>query len=181
MYPTHRHTAEFWEYLGRTIATFGFLEEILGKAIFALTGTRRYNSAEEVNAAYEAWLPKLKKALTDQLWNLACSFGKAVHDNPDSTLNNVDELVESIKGATKIRNILCHGSWGVPDEDGKSLPLFVNRELEILETTIDVDYLRQLQADVAGLACSVINTVTHMGWQFPGSAGPGKEIWPNGH
>lgn len=25
---------------------------------------------------------------------------------------------------------------------------------------------------------TVINVVTHMGWQFPGSSGPGKPIWP---
>lgn len=42
-FPTHRHEAAFWESLGRAVATFGFLEEILGKAIFAFTATRVYN------------------------------------------------------------------------------------------------------------------------------------------
>jgi hypothetical protein len=64
MFPTHRHEPQFWEHLGRTIATYGFLEEVLGKAIFAFTATRRY-SPEEVNAAYQAWLPQLERALTD--------------------------------------------------------------------------------------------------------------------
>jgi hypothetical protein len=27
-YPTHRHEPEFWEALGRCVATFGFLEDI---------------------------------------------------------------------------------------------------------------------------------------------------------
>ena len=39
-FPTHRHSAEFWECLGRAVATFGFLEEVLGKAIFSFTATR---------------------------------------------------------------------------------------------------------------------------------------------
>ena len=39
LFPTHRHSPMFWEALGRTIATFGFLEEVLGKAIFAFTAT----------------------------------------------------------------------------------------------------------------------------------------------
>jgi hypothetical protein len=39
-FPTHRHSAAFWENLGRTVATFGFLEEVLGKAIFAFTATK---------------------------------------------------------------------------------------------------------------------------------------------
>lgn len=179
LFPTHRHSAQFWEHLGRTVATFGFLEEVLGKAIFAFTATRRYNNEEEAEAAYREWLPKLERALTDQLWNLAESYEKAVRENSDLTTENVDELVKDIKDATKIRNVLCHGSWHVPDKDSKSLPLFINKHNEIFETRIDIAFLQQVQLHVAELACEVVNTVTHMGWQFPGSARPGKTIWPH--
>lgn len=176
MFPTHRHEPEFWEHLGRAIASFGCLEEVLGKAIFASTATRRY-SADEIEATYEAWLTKLKKALTDPLVNLAEAYGKAMRDNPDTTTENVADLVEDIKGAAVIRNVLCHGSWRTPDANGASVPLFVDRKKGKFETPIDVAYLRQVQAHVADLVCSVVDTVTHMGWQFPGSAGPGKRIW----
>lgn len=176
MFPTHRHEPEFWEHLGRAIASFGFLEEVLGKAIFAFTATRRY-SAEDVDAAYEAWLPKLERALTDQLVNLAESYGKATRDNSETTTENVSELVEDMKAAAVYRNVLCHGSWRPPDANGASIPLFVNRKKEVFETSIDVAFLRQIQAHVAELSCSVVDTVTHMGWQFPGGAGPGKRIW----
>jgi hypothetical protein len=50
MFPTHRHCSVFWEKLGRAIATFGFLEEVLGKAIFAFTATTRHNE-NEIDAA----------------------------------------------------------------------------------------------------------------------------------
>jgi hypothetical protein len=178
LFPTHRHSSLFWEQLGRTIATFGFLEEILGRAIFAFTGTTKYDS-HEIQDAYEAWLPKLERALIDPLCNLADSYGKAVRKNQDSTIENVGELVESIKQAAMIRNVLCHGSWRVPDSDGKSLPLFVNRNMEIFETKVDIPFLRQVQDHARDLACDVIDTVTQMGWQFPGGAGPGETIWPN--
>ena len=46
-YLTHRHGAEFWEALGRAVATFGFLEWVLGRAIFALIGTRKI-SADQI-------------------------------------------------------------------------------------------------------------------------------------
>lgn len=176
MFPTHRHSPEFWEHLGRAIASFGFLEEVLGKAIFAFTATRHY-SDEEIDAAYEAWLPKLERALTDQLYNLAEAYGKAARDNPDTTTENINDLVEDIKEAAVIRNVLCHGSWRSPDAGGSSVPLFVNRQKEIFETPINVAYLQQIQRGVADLTCSVVDTVTHMGWQFPGGAGPGKPIW----
>jgi hypothetical protein len=174
-FPTHRHSPQFWEQLGRTIATYGFLEKVLGKAIFAFTATRNY-SPDEIDAAYQAWLPQLERALTDQLSNLAESYGKAVRDNPATTTENVDELVEDIKKATVIRNVLCHGSWPTPNANGASVPLFVNRQKQVFDTSIDIEYLEQVQAHVAELACSVIDTVTHMGWQFPGGAGPGKPI-----
>lgn len=175
MFPTDRHEPEFWEHLGRTIASFGFLEEILGKAIFAFTATRRYDP-DQIDAAYQVWLPKLERALTDQLVNLAESYDKATRENPDTTTENISELVELIKKAAVIRNVLCHGSWRTPNSCGGSIPLFVNRKKEIFETPIDIAYLRQVQSHVAELSCTVIDTVTHMGWQFPGGAGGGKRI-----
>lgn len=177
-FPTHRHSSQFWEYLGRAVATFGFLEEILGKAIYAFTATRRYDSEEEAYAAYVQWLPKLELALTDTLWNLAESYGKAVRDNTDSALLNVNELVNDIKEATIIRNVLCHGSWRSPDVTGKSLPLLVSKKKDVFETPIDIEFLSKVQRHVAELSYAVVDSVTHMGWQFPGGAGPGKEIWP---
>lgn len=175
-FPTHRHTPEFWEKLERTIATFGFLEEILGKAIFAFTATRPY-SPDELEQAYEQWIPKLEKALTDQLWNLAESFGKAVQDHPESTIENIDELVNDIKEATVYRNALCHGSWQSPDDEGKSLPLFIRKNNEKFETPIDINLLNEIQSHALELSCLVIESVTQMGWKFPGSSGPGKTIW----
>ena len=51
-YPTHKHDPIFWEALGRTIATFGFLEEVLGKAIYAFSKTRR-DMQNETEAEYK--------------------------------------------------------------------------------------------------------------------------------
>ena len=174
-FPTHRHDPQFWEMLGRTIATFGFLEEMLGKAIFAYSATTQY-PADKVEAAYAEWLPLLEKALTDQLWNLAETFGKVAQANSANSTQNIDELVAAIQNATAIRNVLCHGSWRLPDDNGASVPFFVNRKKEIFDSKVDLAYLHQVQAHVADLAISIVDTVTHMGWQFPGGAGPGKSI-----
>ncbi len=99
-----------------------------------------------------------------------------MRDHPDATIENLEELVADIKNATVIRNVLCHGLWRSPDKDGASIPLFVSKKKEVFETPINTAYLEQVQKHVAELACAVINTVTHMGWQFPGGAGPGKPI-----
>ncbi len=66
LFPTHRHAPRFWEQLGRAVATYGHLEEVLGKAIFALTATRRYDESE-IEDAFKKWLPTLERALSDPL------------------------------------------------------------------------------------------------------------------
>jgi hypothetical protein len=178
LFPTHRHNPVFWENLGRLIATFGFLEEVLGKAIFSFTATTRYQESE-IAAAFESWLPTLERALTDALGNLIDTYGKAVRNNSAATIENLDDLLDHLRKASEIRNVLCHGSWRAPDDNGRSLPLFVNRQKMVFDTPIDIPFLKQMQQHVAELACHVINTVTSMGWQFPGSNGPGKKIFEN--
>lgn len=44
-------------------------------------------------------------------------------------------------------------------------------------TRIDLAWLQEVQAHVVDLICNVINSVTVMGWEFPGGAGPGEPIW----
>lgn len=176
-FPTHLHPAEFWEALGRVVATFGFLEETLGKAIFSFTATRQYPEME-IQAAYERWLPTLQRALSDPLGGLIDSYGKAVRENPKATISNLDDLTDHLRKASTIRNVLCHGSWNRrPDNQGRSLPFFVNRNSEVFETPVDLAYLNQVQRHATELACAVISTVTQMGYQFPGSTGPGEPIW----
>jgi hypothetical protein len=176
LFPTHRHNPEFWEYLGRTVATFGFLEEVLGKAIFSFPATTRYQESE-IDAAYKSWLPTLERALTDPLRNLIDAYGKAVRNNSAASNENLDDLLGKLKEASTIRNVLCHASWRLPDDYGRSLPFFVNRQKMVFDTPIDIPFLKQTQQAVAELACAVVSTVTPMGWQFPGSNGPGKIIY----
>lgn len=175
-WPTNHHLPEFWEQLGRTVATYGFLEEVLGKAIFAYTATRQY-PPEEIEAACAKWLPTLEHALADTLKPLVDTYGRAVRENIKNTTENVDGLIERIKKAADIRNVICHGSWPAPDAEGRSVPLFANKSNEVFITPIDIAFLHQLQCEVAELACDVIDTVVQMGFQFPGSKGPGNPVW----
>jgi hypothetical protein len=176
MFPTHLHSAEFWEHLGRSVATFGHLEEVLGKAIFALTATVRYDETE-MQGAFERWLPTLERALIDPLGGLIESFGKACRSHPDVRFSNLDDLLIELRRASAMRNVLCHGSWRRPDAEGRSLPLFVNRQKEVFCTPVDVEFLRQTQRAVVELIGHVINSITSMGWQFPGTKGPGAVIY----
>jgi hypothetical protein len=47
----------------------------------------------------------------------------------------------------------------------------------VFDAPVDTAYLRQTQRAVAELACHVKNSITSMGYQFPGSRGPGAVIY----
>src|SRR5262245_3285678 len=98
-FPTNQHAGSFWERLGRAVATFGFLEEVLGKAIFAFTATRVY-SESEVQKAYEGWLAKLERALTDPLGNLINAYDKAIHEHPGARKHHYyEDLLSDLRQA----------------------------------------------------------------------------------
>lgn len=176
-YPTTLHPPAFWEQLGRTVATFGFLEDVLGKAIFAFSATAVY-SEEEVHRALGKWDEQLARALTDTLYPLAEVYGKVVRNHQDADFKNVVDLVDDIKKASKVRNALCHGSWHASDASGKTVLYYFDKTDGKFETQIDIAWMQQVQAHVVDLICDVVNSVTVLGWQFPGGAGPGEEIWP---
>lgn len=174
-FPTHRHSSDFWEELGRAVATFGFLEQILKKAIFALTATRSY-SLDQIEEAYCKWEKTLERTLVDTLGRLAKSYGNALRNHSQATAANFEVLIESLLRAADLRNVLCHGTWQSPSEDGRSLPLYVSNDLSVFETSMDVHYLRQIREGVVELACEIIDSVAGMGLQFPGAGGPGEPI-----
>lgn len=175
-YPTHRHDSSFWEELGRTVATFGFLEATLGNAIFAVTATTEY-SGDAVEEAVEKWTSGLEKALTDTLGAKISGYESALRANSRVTIGDLDLLIEDLRTASRFRNALCHGSWGLPDASGASVPHFVDRKFKTFKDPVDIAYLRQKRRETMMLVISVINSVTTMGYQFPGSSGPGERIW----
>jgi len=158
------------------VATFGFLEETLGKAIFAFTATTEY-SEEAVSQALEKWQGQLEKALTDALGGKIAAYEKAVKAHGGLEMENFDELIQDLRAAKQVRDAICHGSWRPPDSGGASRAHFVDRKVRRFETPVDVGFFQQTRRHVAGLAASVVSTVTSLGWQFPGSGGPGEPIW----
>lgn len=174
-FPTHRHPVVFWEQLGRTVATFGYLEEVLGRAIFALTATREY-SPHEIDKAYAKWLAQLEHAAYDPLGSLINEYASALKNHHKLAVANPKQLIEDLRAASSLRNVLCHGSWQLPDAEGRSLPRFVDKRMNVFATPIDVAYLQQIRDQVVSLSCAVVNTVSSLGLRFPGSTGPGRSI-----
>jgi len=174
-YPTQKHSADFWEHLGRVVATFGFLEEIMAKAYLAFTGNKKlsFNSDKELEEAYEKWGKELEKVATGQLSFLLKKYKEATKDLEHKI--DINMLYSEVKEANDIRNMLCHASWRAPLQDGKS-PLFYARgkgeNLETCQQLIDVEYLKQVQESVADITIRVFETVKDQGFDFPGIETP---------
>lgn len=176
-FPTHRHTTEFWEHLGRAVATFGFLEEVLAKAYFALTATKNYPNEKTAEDAYKKWQSQLENALYKNLFTLAEMYAGAAKKHNSVTLINIDELEKRIKEAADIRNALCHGSWRIPNQVGKSTLFFLSKDKKTFDSQIDVAFLKKVQYGTAEIICDVISSITLIGFHFPSSSGPGEPIF----
>lgn len=175
-FPTHGLNSDFAEQLGRTIGAFGFLEEVLGKAIFALSATRIYPE-DEIEQKLAEWLPTLQRALSDPLQNLIEKYLKELRAHPDNKIANISEFEEDLKSLPPIRNAFCHASWRSLDDNGFTKPYFCNRRGEFWDDPVDVNYLKRVEKATTSLAIEVIDSVTVMGWSFPGSGKAGKAIF----
>lgn len=81
-----------------------------------------------------------------------------------------------LKKAAVWCNVLCHGSWRRPNSDGASVPFFVKKSLKIFDAPVSLNDLEAIQKEASALVFDVMDTVTRMGWQFPGGAGLGRPI-----
>ncbi|NVO56037.1 hypothetical protein HW561_09585 [Rhodobacteraceae bacterium B1Z28] len=176
-FPTQNHDAAFWEALGRTVATFGFLEDTLRRAIFFFTGTVPVPD-DKIATETDDWIAKLEKALSDPLGPLTDVFIKSVKAHPSKPVADVDQLEQRLRDGAKLRNALCHGSWGLPNGSGASrLKYMERRSKKSLIDPIDVAFLTQVQTGTCELIIDVVNSVTILGYAFPGTNGPGEIFW----
>jgi hypothetical protein len=117
LFPTHLHDAAFWCSLGRAVATFGFLEEMLKKAHLALTGTYPAPVDEdEAAAAVDEWHGSLERSIIGTLNPLIDTVAKAAKDHPELRHQNLEKFAADLRAAAKVRNLICHGSWGARRE-----------------------------------------------------------------
>lgn len=170
-FPTHEYESIFWESLGRAIATFGFLEHVLKKAIFVITGTQSFEE-DKIEQEFKKWVEKLETTLHDPLGKLIDDYESEMQKHPDVEIAKFDVLLDELRKAKQIRDILCHSSWQKPDISGATTPYFLNRKNQKVSTAMDREFIDQVQQKTTNLACEVINSVTQMGWQFPGIPGP---------
>ncbi len=179
-FPTHKHESEFWECLGRTVATLGFLEEVLKKAILVFNNRElsvyEFNSLNtgnfpnELEQEIERFNKMIMKSSKSSLGWLKDEFVKSAkkHYKTEDGEKHIDSIYNKLDKIQELRNPICHGSWQLPDKQGNSKLFFFNRKHETLETAINIDILKQMQKHTAEVACEIINSVSEAELPYPG-------------
>lgn len=157
-FPTHAHSAEFCEAVGRAVMTCGYLENCLlqtCRALLMLNEKESGRSAEEV--AKEADL-KIAAHASDTLFSLIKFYGECCNNNRYVSPIRTEKVAELCKKIGPLRNVLCHGFWHKPGVDGSVKIDFVNRKLEKFDTPITIEWLNQMQRHCAEVAAEVEST-----------------------
>ena len=171
LFPTHKHPPEFWEELGRVVATFGCLEYTLFQAYFLFTGNQKYpeetHTIEEMIEKIKEWESEVGEALSDTLWWLIIKFEKAIRDYPNAETDGLEELLAHLKKVVDIRNMFCHAFWSSPDSRGYTNPFYFKRNFEYFDTPVDLTFLKLSRQHTAELIGLVLNALSSNGLELP--------------
>lgn len=135
-------SSDFAEALGRAVAGFGFLEEVLKHAIHALSLDRL--GASPTEAQIDGWAARMEQIRGDSLGTLIDAFLGAC----DRCGGRRDMRAE-LQAIRDRRNMLCHASWKpVPQSEGGGWrPAFVtSREIAVPARMVPAD-LRRIRAE----------------------------------
>lgn len=178
-WPTHACPSTFWEELGRTIATFGFLEDCLKRANLSITAVRRYNSVEDAEEAFETWERDLERSLDESLGELTKRLVDSLNADDRFEPDYVANIEGKLKEVANWRNALCHGAWtDYDDERGVAILRHWPRNgwREHSERSISVGDLAEVRQETVEITFCVVDAVTSNGIRFPGSDGPGESV-----
>lgn len=178
-WPTNAGPPAFWEELGRTVAAFTHLEDMLARAFFGLTGSRRYASMDEAAAAFPQWEKDLKEILADTLGALTAKLRRTFRDDDRVPDDVADTFLARLDALRVWRNALCHGSWQGFAPDGSVTLRHFRKGAdgpEPLDDRLTLEDISAIRAEAAALTVDVVDIVSALGVRFPGTKLPGIDL-----
>ena len=169
-WPTHKGTSDFWEELGRAVATFAWLEFAMRRTFIALTWSQRCASETEALAI----LPDAEKqsvaSVTDTFHWLTKKIEGVFDVDSRVSLEGGQWIVNSLREIGNYRNALCHGAWIRFGEDGSGQLLYVRktgkREYEPYRQSFSSAQIRDIRNHSTEVARRLLDIEMSTGFEF---------------
>lgn len=106
--PVHEPSSLFWEEIGRTVATFGMLEDLLPRALYKITGHQAVDADGDAEQQVKEWCAALIRNMSDTLGGLANTLETAWKDRDGQLHPENADIVKEIQALASVRNQVCH-------------------------------------------------------------------------
>lgn len=155
----HRLPDDFAMAIGHCVAGFGYLEEALKRAIYAIS--QHHLGTDPDEAALRRWLQRMDDIADDSLGTLIDSFAASMGKNPDVAEDH--DLIDALRVLRDDRNLICHASWKPTERDGAWHPDFINTRGRSFQGTMTVQHLEEVNARCLGLTRRVVTIMRRTG------------------
>ena len=142
---------DFAAQLGHAIASFGFLEEALKRAIFALSLEGLGKRPDD--RALASFLQRMEEIADDTLGTLIDQFIKQM---ARAQVRGQDHLAAELRAIRRNRNLLCHASWKPSEKKGHWHPSFLNTKGEVFPNDLNADDIAAITAETLDVAARIV-------------------------
>ncbi len=153
--------AELAAELGQCVASFGWLEEIIKRTIYALDHARLADDLTEEEL--QAWLTRMGGIADDSMGTLTEQLGAAMRRHPG--LRDRSKITDRLGEIRLYRNLLCHASWRPTEDKARWHPAFVGAHGEVRREPLGLDDLRRIRAAPVETGARVLRVMRATGEQ----------------
>lgn len=155
----HALPDDFAAALGRAVAGFGWLEEVIKRTIYVLDRVRLADDLSQ--ADMQRWLRRISDIADDSMGTLVEQLDAALRRHPG--VKGRDQLNDRLVEIKLLRNLLCHASWRPADQPGRWHPAFVNTHGQAFADDMGVEDLHRITADTRDLGHQIIQIMRDTG------------------
>ena len=152
---------DFAAALGQCVASFGWLEEVIKRAIYALDRARLADdlTPEEL----QAWLTRIGGIADDSMGTLIDQLDAAMRRYPG--LRDRNRITDRLGEIRLYRNLLCHASWRPTEDKTTWHPAFVSSKGEVQDRPISLGDLDRIRAETVEIGTRVLRVMRATGEQ----------------
>ncbi|MBD9525341.1 hypothetical protein [Paracoccus sp. PAR01] len=155
----HPLPADFAAGLGQCVASFGWLEEIIKRTIFALDKARLADDL--THKQLQSWMVRMGHLADDSMGTLIDQLDAAMRRHPG--LHDRDRITDRLNRIKHQRNLLCHASWRPTENPGRWHPAFVSTKGEVYQPDLSLEDLTRIREETMRIGAEVLRVMRATG------------------